>query len=89
MVLWVNVCVKEYLALRKNFRVIKKFLIIKFDCTPIKCLESSIRPILEGLYGRLLEQFDWSDIQSGPRGVFRAFELRVLTLIDCSKIAGC
>jgi hypothetical protein len=33
MVLWFNVCNKELLALRNNFRVTKKFLIAKFDCT--------------------------------------------------------
>ena len=32
MVLWFNVCNKELLALRNNFRVTKKFLIAKFDC---------------------------------------------------------
>ena len=32
MVLWLNVCDKEHLALRNNFRVTKKFLITKFDC---------------------------------------------------------
>ena len=31
-VLWFNVCYKELLALRNNFRVTKKFLIAKFDC---------------------------------------------------------
>ena len=33
IVLWFNVCNKELLALRNNFRVTKKFLIAKFDCT--------------------------------------------------------
>ena len=33
MVLWFNVCDKEHLALRNIFRVTKKFLITKFDCT--------------------------------------------------------
>ena len=33
MLLWLNVCDKEHLALRNNFRVTKKFLITKFDCT--------------------------------------------------------
>ena len=32
MVLCLNVCDKEHLALRNNFRVTKKFLITKFDC---------------------------------------------------------
>ena len=32
IVLWFNVCNKELLALRNNFRVTKKFLIAKFDC---------------------------------------------------------
>ena len=31
-VLRLNVCNKEHLALRNNFRVTKKFLITKFDC---------------------------------------------------------
>ena len=31
-VLWFNICNKELLALRNNFRVTKKFLIAKFDC---------------------------------------------------------
>ena len=35
MVLWLNVCDKEHLALRNNFRVTKKFLITKFDCTKL------------------------------------------------------
>ena len=30
-VLWFNVCNKELLALRNNFRVTKKFLIAKFE----------------------------------------------------------
>ena len=33
IVIWFNVCNKELLALRNNFRVTKKFLIAKFDCT--------------------------------------------------------
>ena len=32
MVLWLNVCDKEHLVLRNNFRVTNKFLISKFDC---------------------------------------------------------
>ena len=32
IVLWFNVCNKELLALRNNFRVTQKFLIAKFDC---------------------------------------------------------
>ena len=32
IVLWFNVCNKELLALRNNFRATKKFLIAKFDC---------------------------------------------------------
>lgn len=36
IVLWFNVCNKELLALRNNFRVTKKFLIAKFDCTMLK-----------------------------------------------------
>ena len=35
IVLWFNVCNKELLTLRNNFRVTKKFLIAKFDCTPL------------------------------------------------------
>jgi len=35
IVLWFNVCNKELLALRNNFRVTKKFLIAKFDCSRI------------------------------------------------------
>ena len=41
MVLWSNVCNKELLALRNNFRVTKKFLIAKFDC--ITLLLTSVR----------------------------------------------
>ena len=33
MVLWLNTFDKEYLALRNNFRVTKKFLFIRFYCT--------------------------------------------------------
>ena len=33
IVLWNNVCNKELLELRNNFRVTKKFLIAKFDCS--------------------------------------------------------
>ena len=32
IVLWFNICNKELLALRNNFRVTQKFLIAKFDC---------------------------------------------------------
>ena len=33
IVLWFNVFNKELLTLRSNFRLTKKFLIAKFDCT--------------------------------------------------------
>ena len=37
-ILWFNVCNKELLALRNNFRVTKKFLIAKLDCTLVSSL---------------------------------------------------
>ena len=46
MVLWLNVCDNEHLALRNNFRVTKKFLISKSDCIWLLniflCLEINI-----------------------------------------------
>ena len=44
IVIWFNVCNKELLALRNNFRVTKKFVIAKFDCTRgsqiVRCLRT-------------------------------------------------
>ena len=41
MVLWLNVCDKEHLALRNNFRLTKKFLNTKFDGTYRKVASSN------------------------------------------------
>ena len=48
MVLWLNVCDKEHLALRNNFRMTKKFLITKFDCikTPVIIQNKVVLPVL-------------------------------------------
>ena len=64
MVLWFNVCNKELLALRNNFRVTKKFLNAKFDCTSdltainITCLVIGVKLsttyLLDDLCGTLI-----------------------------------
>ena len=43
MVFWLNVCDKEHLVLRNNFKLTKKFLITKFDCI---CLLNYVRYLL-------------------------------------------
>ena len=40
MVLWLNVCDKEHLTLRNNFRVTKKLLITNFDCIRLSLFHS-------------------------------------------------
>ena len=57
MVLWFDVCNKELLALRNNFRVTKKFLIAKFDCTLIWIPD--LRYNLEFIYFRDLDGPYW------------------------------
>ena len=52
IVLWFNVFNKELLALRNNFRVTKKFLIAKFDCTTFlkKTLVEKLKLLLPFLF---------------------------------------
>ena len=45
IVLWFNVCNKELLALRNNFRVTKKFLIAKFDCISKMTIQYKYFPV--------------------------------------------
>ena len=77
LVLWSNVCDKEYLAVRNNFRVTEKFLITKFDCIMINSiwiwflLEETIQ--INWFYSSLFYR------------LWRAKVWRCVTLFGCGK----
>ena len=75
IVLWFNVCNKELLALRNNFRVTKKFLIAKFDCIQFQYLLLHIQIFLFFFQAMLCEVL----------GRLQDYLLSVQTKQNCQK----